>query len=125
MAQNEDPIPGIVYPPFPPNLASIIFALRETVSMHRNASLGLLAFIFCALTCCPASAQQWAKEMFETTEHNFGSIGRGADRGIPRAALSGSARQQGLDPGRLVALDPHRRQRARRAALAERDDRVR
>lgn len=47
--------------------------------MHRNAPLGLLGLVFLVLTCCPAWGQQWAEDMFETTEHDFGSIARGGE----------------------------------------------
>ena len=38
----------------------------------------LLALSLATLTAFPASAQKWAKEMFETTSHDFGKIAKGA-----------------------------------------------
>ena len=38
----------------------------------------LLALLFLLLVASPAVAQEWARKMFETTNHNFGPIARGA-----------------------------------------------
>ena len=36
------------------------------------------AVLLTALTCTPCSGQEWARKMFKVTEHNFGSVARGA-----------------------------------------------
>jgi hypothetical protein len=38
----------------------------------------LFVLIFALAATAPASAQEWAKKMFETTTHDFGSVARGA-----------------------------------------------
>ena len=43
--------------------------------MARRA---VLAFLLALFTGSPAGAQQWAKKMFQTTTHDFGSVARGA-----------------------------------------------
>jgi len=37
-----------------------------------------VVFLLVILTCRPASAQDWAVKMFQTTAHDFGSLARGA-----------------------------------------------
>jgi len=44
--------------------------------MHRKV---LLAFALCCLSFQSAQAQQWARKMFATTSHDFGTIARGAE----------------------------------------------
>ncbi len=38
-----------------------------------------MSFVFvCWLSCVPAWGQEWARKMFETTDHDFGAVARGA-----------------------------------------------
>jgi len=43
--------------------------------MSRNTVLAVAVAVF---ACCPASAQDWATKMFDTTRHDFGSVARAA-----------------------------------------------
>jgi len=43
--------------------------------MVRKAALPILLTLLC---CPPLFGQQWARDMFETTSHEFGSVARGA-----------------------------------------------
>jgi len=47
----------------------------ETLFMFRQAVWALLLTI---LTCSPGFAQNWARKMFATTDHDFGSVARSA-----------------------------------------------
>ena len=40
--------------------------------------LTLWALMFIALSVCPASSKEWARKMFESTHHDFGTLARGA-----------------------------------------------
>ena len=43
--------------------------------MLRRACLGL---VLCIFACHPCLGQEWARKMFKVTEHDFGSVARGA-----------------------------------------------
>ena len=45
--------------------------------MMRNTSLALLVLLSVAIG--DARAQSWAEKMFSVTDHNFGTVARGAD----------------------------------------------
>ena len=43
--------------------------------MIRKAALAIVVVFWSAL---PLAGQEWARKMFETTEHDFGTVGRAA-----------------------------------------------
>lgn len=61
-----------------PNLIFIVLhrtTVWETLFMFRKAVCALLPTV---LACCPGFAQDWAGKMFETRDHDFGSVARSA-----------------------------------------------
>jgi hypothetical protein len=50
-------------------------AARELKLMSRKA---VLVVLLCLLACSPALGQEWARKMFESTDHDFGTVARGA-----------------------------------------------
>ena len=53
------------------------FPKRETEVIARR-SVATLAFALALLLCSTGYGQEWARKMFDTTEHNFGVVARGA-----------------------------------------------